>query len=241
MNLPMPVMPVYTLSIPSSKKNVRYRPFTVKEEKSLLIAQQSDDPLVMLDTLKEIITTCVKDPLETSELAVFDIEYIFSQLRAHSVGEVIDLRFQCDICKTDPKAVSLVQIDLTKLQVKFKPGHEKKIPLFDNVGIVMKYPGLEAMKLIENITDFDDMNQVFDLITNYSIDYIYDDEQVYHAKDFTSEKLAEFINSLTSKQFENIAKFFRTLPTLRQDIEYKCPVCGHIHNKYIEGLSSFFM
>lgn len=241
MNLPMPTLTIYTLTVPSTQQKVRYRPFTVREEKSLLIAQQSEDPTVMLETLKSIIINCVKDPIETDNLAVFDIEYIFSQLRARSVGELIDMRFQCDICKKDPKAVALVQLDLTTLQVKFKPDHEKKIPLFDNVGIVMKYPGLDAMKLVEQITDFSDINQIFDLITKYSIDYIYDAEQVYHAKDFPVDQLAEFVNNLTAKQFEKIAQFFKTLPTLRHDLVYTCPVCGHVHNKYIEGLSSFFM
>ena len=241
MNLPMQNMPVYNLTIPSSQKKVKYRPFTVKEEKSLLIAQQSDDPEVMIDTIKNIIQSCCKDPVEVDKLALFDIEYIFSQIRARSVGEIIELRFQCDKCRDDPKAVSLVGLDLTKINVKFKPNHEKKIALFDDVGIVMKYPGLEAMKLVEKIENFNDVNQVFDLIINHSIDYIYDKEQMYQAQDFTKEQLEEFINALTSKQFEKIANFFKTLPSLREDITYTCPVCGHVHNKYIEGLSSFFM
>lgn len=240
MNLPMPNMPIFTLTVPSTQKNVKYRPFTVKEEKALLIAQQSEEQDVMVDTLKNIITSCVKDPINVDELAVFDIEYIFSQLRARSVGEMVELRFQCDICRDDPKAVSQVNIDLTKLQIKFNPKHEKKIPLFDNVGIVMKYPSIESMKLIEKIDNFNDINQIFELITQHSIDYIYDDEQIYHAKDFSQQQLEDFINALTTKQFEKIADFFRTLPSLRQDIQYKCPVCNHVHNKYIEGLSSFF-
>lgn len=241
MNLPMPSLPIYTLTIPSLQKKIKFRPFTVKEEKALLIAQQSEEPEIMMDTLKDIIKSCMKEEINVDNLAVFDIEYIFSQLRARSVGEMVELRFQCDVCKNDPKAVARVGIDLTQLQVKFKPGHEKKIPLFDDVGIVMKYPGIDAMKLIEQLGGSNDYNLIFDLITKHAIDYIYDKEQTYYAKDFTQQQLEEFINALTTQQFDKIANFFRTLPSLRQDIQYKCPVCGHEHNKYIEGLGSFFM
>ena len=240
MNLPMQNMPIYNLTIPSSQKKIKYRPFTVKEEKALLIAQQSDDSETMVDTIKNIIQSCCKDPVEVDQLALFDIEYIFSQIRARSVGEVVELRFQCDKCRDDPKAIALVGLDLTKINVKFNPNHQKKIELFDDVGLVMKYPGLEAMKLIEQVDNFNDINQVFDLIIRYSIDYIYDSEQIYRSDECPREQLEEFINSLTTKQFEKVANFFRTLPTLREDITYTCPVCGHVHNKYIEGLSSFF-
>lgn len=239
MTLPMNVMPTYNTIIPSLNKKIKYKPFTVKEEKALLVAQQSEDPVVMLDTLKEVLRACIMDKIDVDSLAVFDIEYLFTQLRAVSVGEIAELRFRCDKCKDDPKAVAQVNINLTELKVKFPPNHEKKFSLFNDVGIVMKYPGLEALKSLEQINDFNDINQVFELVVN-SIDYIYDQDQVYHAKDLKKEELVQFIEQLDSKQFKRITEFFRTMPTLRQDIQYQCPVCGHVHNKYIEGLSSFF-
>lgn len=232
-------MPTYTTTIPSTNKKIKYKPFTVKEEKALLIAQQSDDVTVMLDTLKEVIQACVIDKIDVDSLAVFDIEYLFTQLRAVSIGEIAELRFRCDKCTNDPKAIAQVDVNLTNLKVTFPTGHQKKFNLFNDVGIVMKYPGLESLKIIEKVDDFNDINQVFDLVVN-SIDYIFDQDQVYHAKDLKKEELVQFIEQLDSKQFKTITEFFRTMPVLRQDIQYQCPVCGHVHNKYIEGLASFF-
>lgn len=239
MTLPINILPTYTTTIPSTNKKIKYKPFTVKEEKALLIAQQSDDVNVMLDTLKEIIQACVIDKIDVDSLAIFDIEYLFTQLRAVSIGEIAELRFRCDKCTNDPKAIAQVDVNLTNLKVTFPTGHQKKFNLFNDVGIVMKYPGLESLKIIEKVDDFNDINQVFDLVVN-SIDYIFDQDQVYHAKDLKKEELVQFIEQLDSKQFKTITEFFRTMPVLRQDIQYQCPVCGHVHNKYIEGLASFF-
>ena len=146
MALPIQNTPVYTIKIPSTKKEIKFRPFLVKEEKALLVAQQSEDTQVMLDTLKEILRNCIKTPIEVDELALFDIEYIFSQIRAKSVGEVVELIVRCDKCpEEDEKARVKLTFDLTKLNVTFPEGHNKKIALFDDVGVVMKYPSLEIM------------------------------------------------------------------------------------------------
>ena len=193
----------------------------------------------MLDTLKEIIQACVIDKIDVDSLAIFDIEYLFTQLRAVSIGEIAELKFRCDKCKNDPKAIAQVDVNLTNLKVTFPSEHQKKFNLFNDVGIVMRYPGFESLKIIEKVDDFNDINQVFDLVVN-SIDYIFDQDQVYHAKDLKKEELVQFIEQLDSKQFKTITEFFRTMPVLRQDIQYQCPVCGHVHNKYIEGLASFF-
>lgn len=237
MALPINETPVYTLEVPSTKTKVKFRPFLIKEEKALLIAQQSEDPMVMIDTLKQVVKSCIKDDVDVDKLATFDLEYIFTQIRAKSVGEIIDLKLKCDDC-TDEKAISTVFIDLTKVKVDIQTEHTNKISLYDDVGIVMKYPTIDVIKNLE-ILDTNDLDQVFNVIVD-CIDYIYTSSEVFYSKDQTKEDLTDFLNNLSSTQFGNVQKFFETMPRLKQDIEYVCPVCNKKHNKVLEGLQSFF-
>lgn len=237
MALPINTMPVYTLTIPSTKKEMKYRPFLVKEEKSLLIAQQSEDNMVMLDTVKAVIASCSKTPIDVDKLATFDVEYIFLQLRAVSIGEIVDLTFKCDICD-DEKARATVSLNLQDVNVVFPENHTSKIPLFNDVGVVMKYPTLDILKKIENYISTD----VEDSIKNTldCIDYIYTGNEIFLAAEQTQEELREFVENLTADQFSKIQQFFNTMPSLRQYVKYKCPKCDKEHNKYVEGLASFF-
>ena len=237
MALPMNETPVYTLEIPSTKTKVKYRPFLIKEEKALLIAQQSEDSIVMVDTLKQVVKSCLKDNVDVDEFATFDLEYVFTQIRAKSVGEIIDLKIRCDDC-TDEKAIATVFVDLTKLKVDISPDHNNKINLFDDVGIVLKYPTIDVIKMFE-VLNTNDLDQVFDVIVN-CIDYIFTDKEVFYAKEQSKEELVEFLNNLTSDQFERVQKFFETMPRLKQEIEYVCPVCSKKHQRVLEGLQSFF-
>lgn len=240
MALPMNATPTYTITIPSTKEEFKFRPFLVKDEKALLIAQQSEDPTVMLDTVKEVIKACAKTSLDIDRLPSFDVEYIFLQMRAKSVGEFVDLIFQCDTDHgaENEKARSTVRIDLTKVGVEFPENHTNKIPVFGDVGIVMKYPNIETLKKLE-VTAEDDLDGIFDIVTE-CIDYIYDTDEVFAAKDQNKEELIHFIDNLTSEQFERVQEFFQTMPSLKTWIDYKCPVCGKDHHKYMEGLQSFF-
>jgi hypothetical protein len=236
MALPMNSTPVYTLTVPSSNKELKFRPFLVKEEKTLLIAQQSEDPIVMVESLKEVIQSCVKD-IDVNELATFDLEYIFTQIRSKSVGEIIELMMLCDTC-TDDKAVAKVSIDLTKIQVQKNPEHKAKIHLYNDVGIVMKYPTLDILKKMESVNT-NDLDEVFNIVVD-CIDYIYNEEEVFHAKEQTKQELLDFVNNLTSDQFAEVQKFFETMPKLKHEIDYVCPVCSKEHHKVLEGLNSFF-
>ena len=237
MALPKQSAPVFTLEIPSTSKKVKYRPFLMGEQKALLIAQQSEDPVNMVNTLKAVIKSCINDELDIDSLAMFDLEYIFTQIRAKSVGEISELLFKCDTCEDD-KAVTKINLDLTKVKVKFKPEHTNKIELYDNVGIVLKYPGINTLLKLEGLKS-DDVNAVFDVVLE-CVDYIYTDDEVFYAKDQTKTELLEFLNGLTSEQFGKIQLFFETMPKLEQEIDYKCPVCSKKHHKVIEGLTNFF-
>lgn len=228
--------PRYKLTIPSMKKEVTYRPFLVKEEKALMIAQQSEDQETMVTTLKSVIQSCIQDKINVDDLAVFDIEYIFTQLRARSVGEIVELILKCETCE-DEKASVKYSIDLSKLQVDFPEDHEKKIPLFDDVGVIMKYPSLEVLKKIE--TAGNDIESVFDIIAS-CIEFIYNNDEMFATKEVKPEEVKEFINNLTQEQFQKLQKFFETMPKLEQRVKYKCPLCSKEHDKLIRGLESFF-
>lgn len=241
MALPMNSTPIYTLTVPSSGKQLKFRPFLIKEEKTLLIAQQSEDAVVMVDSLKEVIRSCLdvkgNSDFDVDSLATFDLEYIFTQIRAKSVGEIVDLMMLCDVC-TDEKAVAKVSIDLTKLKVEQNPEHKAKIHLYNDVGIAMKYPTIDVLKKMENVNT-SDLDDVFNIVVE-CIDYIYNEEEVFHAKEQTKQELLDFLNNLSSDQFADVQKFFETMPRLKQDVDYKCPVCNKEHHKVLEGLNSFF-
>jgi hypothetical protein len=236
MALPMASTPRYKLTIPSSKKSVTYRPFLVKEEKALMIAQQSEDHETMLTTLKSVIESCVED-IKVSDLAIFDIEYIFTQLRAKSVGENVDLILKCDTC-TDEKASVRYTIDLTKLKVDFPEDHQKTIPLFDDVGVIMQYPSLDLLKKIEGM-DNTDIGAVFDIICS-CIESVYNTDEMFQTKDQAPEEVREFVNNLTQEQFVKLQRFFETMPKLEERVKYSCPLCKKEHEKFIKGLESFF-
>jgi len=240
MALPMMNTPTYSMVIPSTDATVKYRPFLVKEEKALLIAQQSEDVRVMVDTLKEVIKSCVIDKIDVSKLATFDLEYMFTQIRAKSVGESIDLIFPCDEDHgaDNEKARVKISIDLTTLIVEKDPEHNARIDLFNDVGVVMKYPTVEIMKKLENL-ETDNLDHIFDVIAG-SIDYIYQGEEIFYAKEQSHDELVQFLNNLTSDQFLKVQKFFETMPRIKKEVDYVCPVCGKHHHKVLEGLQSFF-
>ncbi|NDB57500.1 baseplate protein [bacterium] len=237
MALPMNKAPLYNVTIPSTKKEIKFRPFLVKEEKALLLAQQSEDPKVMINTLKSIIENCVVDKIDINSLAIFDYEYLFTQIRAKSVGEIVELIFLCDTCDDD-KAKTQVNLDISKFEVDFPEGHDNKIPLFDDVGIIMKNPTLETLDKLEKIKD-GDVNSIFDAVAD-CMESVYNTEEVFNTKDQTKQEVLDFLENLTQEQFKKIENFFLTMPKLHQTVEYDCPVCNKHHVKSMEGLASFF-
>lgn len=240
MALPMMNTPTYNMVVPSSGVSVKFRPFLVKEEKALLIAQQSEDLMVMVDTLKSVIKTCVLDSIDVNKLATFDLEYMFTQIRAKSVGEIIELIFPCDNDhgEDNEKARVKVSIDLTTLQVEKDPEHTNKIDLFGDVGVMMKYPTMDIMRKLETL-DEGNIDKIFDVVA-LSIDYIYQGEEIFYTKEQKHEEVLQFLNNLTSEQFIKIQNFFASMPRIKKEIEYTCPVCQKQHRKMLEGMQSFF-
>ena len=244
MPLPRIETPKYELTIPSSGKVVKYRPFLVKEEKILLIAMESEDEDQMSNAIEEIITNCVFDPdLDVSKLALFDVEYIFLQLRLKSKGEEVNLSFECEQCKTSvPVTLNLMDVKVIKTE-----GHENNIKLSNNIGVIMGYPSINLKSKIN--ADNTEVENIFQSLV-FCLESIYDEETVYNAKDQTEQEIMDFFESLPEKEFEKIQNFFTTLPVLKHDLEIKCSAqsgkgkskkkCGYTQTKTLEGLQSFF-
>lgn len=237
MALPQAQAPRYKLTIPSTNKAVTYRPFLVKEEKALLIAQQSEDPDTMIETLKAVIESCIMDKINVNDLAVFDVEYIFTQLRAKSVGEMVDIILKCDIC-TDEKATVKYSIDLTKVKVEVPKEHKKTITLFNDVGVIMKYPTLDIIKELEGLTN-GNVELIFEIVCK-CIESIYTSEEIFPTKEQKPKEVRDFVNNLTQEQFKKLQLFFDTMPKLEETVKYTCPLCKKEHEKVIKGLESFF-
>ena len=236
MALPKLTTPTYELEVPSTDEKLKYRPFLVKEEKILLIALESGESKQMINAVKDIVTECTFGKVDLGKLPMFDVEYIFLNIRAKSVGEVSTLRL---LCPDDKETYVDVDIDLSKIMVQVDDGHNPKIELTDEMGMIMSYPNIDSMTET-GITNIDASNML-DVIGSCILQ-IYDKkgEEVFDAKDQTKKELTEFIESLNTKQFQEVQKFFDTMPKLKQIVELKNPKTGVKSKIVLQGLNDFF-
>jgi hypothetical protein len=221
------------LEIPSSKEKITYRPFLVKEEKILLLAQEAGEESDILNAIKQIIKNCTFEEVEVNDMALFDLEYIFLRIRSKSIGEKVELKLLCD---DDGETYADVTIDLDEVTVDFPKEHTNNIQLTDTISLVMRYPQMSALNLM---TD-SDTETIFHMIKT-SIRQIIDGETIYEQVDFTEEDLDAFIESLTSEHFKNIQEFFQTMPKLKHVVKYKNPKTKKQNKRTLEGLNSFFV
>ena len=242
--LPKLDIPIYELKLISSNKNMRYRPFLVKEQKLFLMAAESDDPKETIRAIRQVVQNCVLDEIDIDSLPMFDLEWLFLNLRARSVEEVVQLKYKCNNkVKNEEgeevKCTGLVEYDLNLLEVQptLNPEHNKKIQITENLGIYMKYPSFE---LVEKYEDKSENEVVMDILVD-CIDYIFDKEQIYYAKDNSREELQEFVDNLQQKDLEKIKKFFDTVPELKKELHFDCPKCGYKDKIVIKGLQNFFV
>ena len=242
MALPKLDVPIHELTLPSTGEKLKYRPFLVKEQKLLFMANEGEDSKEMVDSLRQIITNCCIDDIEVEDLPIFDIEYIFLQLRSKSVGEQSTLQFKCQNVMEESTCGGIVEmnLDLSKIKVHKDKKHNPKIQLTKDLGMIMRYPKIELLSEIEGLTEGkEDMNEILKIIVK-CIDNIYDSDNVYSAKDHTLEELEEFLLGMTQDQFEKIQLFFETMPKLKENVKYKCNKCGLEDAVDLEGLQSFF-
>jgi hypothetical protein len=242
--LPKLDVPIYSVNLISTGKPVRFRPFLVKEQKLFLMVSESNDPNEMINVIRQVLENCVLDEIDINSLPTFDLEYLFMNLRARSVEEIVDLRYKCNNTiknesGEEKQCNGLVEFKLNILEIEptKNPEHKNKIQITENLGICFKYPTFEMIQKYEKMNE----NEVMIRILIDCIDYIYDKEQVYYAKDTPVKELEEFVDSLQQKDLEKFKQFFDTMPEIKKDVHFKCPKCSYEEDIEIKGLQSFFV
>ena len=236
MALPKMTTPTYELEVQSTDTKISYRPFLVKEEKILMIAMESKDNTQIINAVRDIVSACTFDKLDVGTMPMFDVEFIFLNIRAKSVGEVSKLKV---LCPDDKKTYANIEVDLTKVEVQVDEGHTNKIELTDDMGIILTYPSMKSFQDL-GIQNIDSKNMLD--VVGACILQIYEEkgEKIYEGKDQTKKELTEFIENLNSKQFKNVQDFFATMPKLKHDIMVKNPKTKKESKLTLTGLNDFF-
>ena len=236
MALPKIETPTYELTLPSQDTKIKYRPFLVKEEKVLLMASETGQQKEMIQAVKDIVSTCTFNKLNASSLPIFDLEYVFLQIRAKSVGEVTKFKV---LCPDDKKTYAEAEVDLSKVEVQVDDGHTNKIILDEerNLGVVFTYPTVDTVSVGEDVQA--DSKTLFKVLVN-CIDHIFEGDKTYPAKDSTKEELVKFVEGLTQNQFEKFRHFFETMPKLKHDVEVTNPKTNVTSKVTLQGIQDFF-
>ena len=234
MALPTMDLPTYELVVPSNKKKIKFRPFLVKEEKILLMALETDDEKNIRESIYELLKSCITTRIKLENLATFDLEYIFLNIRAVSVGEIIQMNITC---RDDEKTQVKYNLNITEASVIFPKGHSNKIMLTDKLGVIMKYPSFDGF-----VEGQFAQNKEFDVIkvVAESIDQIFEGEEVYDESTTNKKEFIQFVESLTNAQLEKIQAFFETAPRLEHTFKVKNPNTGVESDYTLRGLQSFF-
>jgi|TARA_B110000211_G_C13959998_1_gene500126 hypothetical protein len=236
MALPKLNTPTYELEVPSTDEKIKYRPFLVKEEKILMIAMESKDNAQIIQAVKDIVTSCTFEKVNVSTMPMFDMEFIFLNIRAKSVGEVSKIKV---LCPDDKTTYANVELDLTEVAVQVGDDHTNKIELTDEMGMIMTYPTIDSFLEtgIETIT----ADNMLDVIGSCVLQ-IYEEkgEKVYQAKDQTKKELTDFIESMNSGQFRKLQSFFDSMPKLKHTIKVKNPKTKKTSDVVLSGLNDFF-
>jgi hypothetical protein len=238
MALPIIETATYELTLPSKDVKIKYRPFLVKEEKVLLQALEADSSPELVSALKQICHACTFGAVNIDELPTFDVEYIFLQIRAKSVGEIAKVKL---LCPDDNETYAETEIDLSKVEVHVDEDHTNKIVIDEKkkIGIILSYPTINSVDPTLNVKGMK-TKQMFDLLSN-SIHQIYEGDKMYSPADYSKEELNKFIESLDTEAFRNINQFFDTMPKLKQEIELENPKTKVKSKRTLSGLQDFFV
>jgi len=236
MALPKLTTPTFELEVPSTDEKIKYRPFLVKEEKILLMAMESGENKDIVQAVKDIVSECTFNKLNLGTMPMFDVEYMFLNIRAKSVGEISKLNL---LCPDDKKTYAQTEINLTEVKVQVDDNHTNKIELSEDMGMIMTYPNIDSFTE-SGITTITATNML-DVIGTCILQ-IYEEkgEKVYEAKDQTKKELTEFIESMNTKQFKLVQKFFDTMPKLKHEIKVKNPKTKKESTVTLNGLNDFF-
>ena len=239
MPLPKINTPTYEMTLPSTGKKIRYRPFLVREEKILIMAMESENMSDITNAIVQILGECIlTENVKVEDLATFDIEYLFLNVRARSVGETVDVNITCP---DDEETQVEMTIDLDTIKIQKTRGHKNIIKLDDNLSMKLRYPSLQQFveNNFETVDGLSEVSQSLSMITS-CIDMIYNQEESWEASDYSKKELDDFIGQLNTKQFKEIEKFFTTMPKLSHKIVVKNPVTKVESEVVLDGLASFF-
>ena len=245
MGLPKVSAPTYELTIPSSGEKVSYRPFLVKEEKTLLMAMESKDTASMTKAMQDIITSCTDGEVKSKDLAPYDLEYFFLQLRGRSVGEVIEVNaprppnFQTCCEEATEEDICNLSIKIDDITVDTSNIKPSEIEITDTIGVKMKFPEVDVIQKYSSIEGELQASSIFKMIID-CIDYIWEGKEIFKAKDSTKKELNEFLESLSSGQFNSIREFFESMPRLTHDVDWVCPKCEKSKTLTLMGIDAFF-
>ena len=235
MALPKLETPTYTLLMPSTDEEIKFRPFLVKEQKRMLMAQESNDSNEMVDAVNQLIQDCTFNKVDTKKIAMFDAEYIFLQIRSKSVGSKVDVQVTCP---DDKETKVPVNIDLDDIKVAMMEEHTNEIQLTPEIKIVFKYPLLSTFTKYTKSSDTAKM--IFDLTAD-CIEEVHFNDEVTNKVDMSKKELDEFLESLSTEQFGMLVKFFETMPRLRHRIEVTNPKTEVTSEVMLEGIQSFLV
>ena len=234
MALPKLDTPTYSLVLPSTGQEIKYRPFLVKEQKLLMMAQESKEQTNISETMSNVISSCTFNNINPNQIPLFDIEYIFLKIRSKSVGETQEIRV---LCPDDGETYGNVTLNLDEIEVQMTEGHTNEINLTDKIKIIMKYPQLKDMRGLDSI-DTTQMEQIF-AVMKHCVWEVHDGDKVYNRVDITDKDIEDFIDSFDNKQLESILNFFTTMPKLRHAVKVTNPKTKVESELVLEGLESF--
>lgn len=225
------ILPTYTTTQPSTGKTIKYRPFTVKEEKALLLALQDGNPANISEAIKTVVSVCTSEAIDVNTTPYYDIEYIFLQIRSKSVGEIIDL---VGSCECDPEARTKFSVDIETVKIEPKPVGTIAIKIPDtNYTIQFRHPSIDDFIKTSEVSG----ENATEIVSNCIVGVFTDDEVM----DWSYEEKLEFVESMTTKQQKDIAQFLRDMPMVKLPAQYKCIKCGKDHSQDISGFANFFV
>lgn len=227
--------PKYELVVPSTGQKIRFRPFLVKEQKVLLLAYESQDKKQIVQAIIDTINSCVEDGLSTYSLATFDVDYIFTQIRAKSVGEVVELQIACETCETPND----VNVNLEEITVDIKE-KDNVIQLTDEISVKMGYPDYSTLMLDGRIFEAQSTSEIVMEVILASIDSIVTEEENIIARDESKQDLIDFVESMNADQFKKISDFVENMPVMKHHLDFKCVSCGHDNRRTLQGIDDFF-
>jgi rubrerythrin len=232
MNIPMVKVPTYTMQLPFTNREIKYRPYLVKEEKLLTMAGESENRDDILQAVGDIVKSCTFGDIDIEKDSMFEVQQVFLNIRGKSVGETIEFYSVCGNCE-DKKTTT---VSTNEFVLKTTPGHTNKIILDENFSIVMKYP---TFKHFIQLYSTEEESSIYDVIAE-CIDTVYSEDEVFVNNKEIFKEMREFVDNLTLSQFEKLEHFFVSMPVIKYEHRYECEKCSFNNTLIIDGITNFF-